>query len=283
MAIYLIDYENVYIAGLDGLENLTKDDQVILIYTQNRAGLNFDLHMRLNACKADLRIMEVTALSSKKNTVKNALDLQLSMYVGYLVGQHPHVPIYIISQDTDFYLILNFFSQYLQNEDTSLSVCASIDDALHGIVAMNTVQLLQEMEAEEAAAKREKEVEATEVTEAESTQQSKPVPTTAAAAKPTANTSTSTKPKRTSSAEVFPKALQKSVRELLETQDQKEINRICAILTAANDLVALNNLLSRYYRDGAKVKQVYHKLKPNYAELRQLALSNSQAQRKKKK
>ena len=30
MAIYLVDYENVYIEGLDGLESLTKSDEVVI-------------------------------------------------------------------------------------------------------------------------------------------------------------------------------------------------------------------------------------------------------------
>ena len=82
MATYLIDYENVYIEGLTGLEYLTKRDEVVIFYTQNRCGLTFELHQRLISCDAKLRLMEVTALSTRKNTVKNALDLQLSMYIG---------------------------------------------------------------------------------------------------------------------------------------------------------------------------------------------------------
>jgi len=89
MATYLIDYENVYIEGLTGLEYLTKRDEVVIFYTQNRCGLTFELHQRLISCDAKLRLMEVTALSTRKNTVKNALDLQLSMYIGYLIGSRP--------------------------------------------------------------------------------------------------------------------------------------------------------------------------------------------------
>ena len=44
MATYLIDYENVYIEGLTGLEYLTKRDEVVIFYTQNRCGLTFELH-----------------------------------------------------------------------------------------------------------------------------------------------------------------------------------------------------------------------------------------------
>ena len=70
---------------------------------------------------------------------------------------------------------------------------------------------------------------------------------------------------------LFPKELQSEVRELLDTDDKQAVNRICAIITASEDLLTLNNLLSRYYHDGKQVKDMYHKLKPSYKALRKLA------------
>ncbi len=245
MAIYLIDYENVYIDGLDGLERLTKRDEVVIFYTQNRCGLTFELHRRLISSKASLRLMEVTAISTRKNTVKNALDLQLSMYIGYLIGSKPQIPLYIISKDTDFDLDLTFFTQYLQKEGTSLTVCASIENALNGVSQLNTSQILQETEAQMQ----------------EGADESKPQEP----ARPTGK-------KKTGAVVVFPKALQASVKELLDLDDAKVINRICAILTASEDLLTLNNLLARYYHDGSQVKTIYHKLKPAFASLREAAV-----------
>lgn len=236
MAIYLVDYENVYIEGLTGLERLKKTDEVVIFYTQNRCGLTFELHRRLISCRAVLRLMEVTALSTRKNTVKNALDLQLSMYIGYLVGSRPKEPLYIISKDTDFDLDLTFFAQYLQEGGASLSICATIENALDGVSAVNTAQMLEE------AAK-------------EATQEEQSAP----AAK-----------KKNGAVVVFSKALQARVKELLETEDKQVVNRICAILTASEDLLSLNNLLSRYYHDGKQVKEIYHKLKPSFNALREL-------------
>ena len=150
MATYLIDYENVYIEGLTGLERLSQRDEVVIFYTQNRCGLTFELHQRLISCKAKLRLMEVTALSTRKNTVKNALDLQLSMYIGYLVGSRPKEPLYIISKDTDFDLDLTFFDQYLQTGKASLAICTTIENALEGVPKTNAEQMLTETEEETA-------------------------------------------------------------------------------------------------------------------------------------
>ena len=241
MAIYLIDYENVYIEGLTGLERLSQKDEVVIFYTQNRCGLTFELHQRLISCKAKLQLMEVTALSTRKNTVKNALDLQLSMYIGYLVGRRPKEPLYIISKDTDFDLNLTFFDRYLQEAGASLSICATIENALNGVAEVNAAKVLAETAEEQP---EERAVE------------------------------TPKKKKKKSAVMVFPKALQMQVRELLEIEEKQAVNRICAILTASEDLLALNNLLSRYYHDGKQVKEIYHKLKPSFSALREMVSQN---------
>ncbi len=241
MGIYLIDYENVYIEGLTGLERLGKSDEVVIFYTQNRCGLTFELHRRLISSKAKLQLMEVAALSTKKNTVKNALDLQLSMYIGYLIGSCPKKPLYIISKDTDFDLNLSFYRQYLQGAGASLSIYATIENALDGVPEVSPVQLLEKAEetAEEAAT---------------------PEPSQEHEHK-----------KKDKDAAFFSKQLRQKVSSLLEIEDKQAVNRICAVVTAAEDLLALNNLLSRYYHDGKQVKEIYHKLKPEFGTLKELA------------
>ncbi|MCR5717652.1 MAG: hypothetical protein K6F80_01280, partial [Oscillospiraceae bacterium] len=59
MAIYLVDYENVYIEGLKGLEELGEEDALHIFYTQNRCGLTFHLYEQLTRCKAKIRLNEV--------------------------------------------------------------------------------------------------------------------------------------------------------------------------------------------------------------------------------
>lgn len=244
MATYLIDYENVYIEGLTGLEYLTKRDEVVIFYTQNRCGLTFELHRRLISCDAKLRLMEVTALSTRKNTVKNALDLQLSMYIGYLIGSRPKERLYIISKDTDFDLNQQFYDRYLQEDVHALSIYSTIENAMKGIPTRDAVQALEETAAAAPAD--------TTSTEEE-------------------NVPAAPKKAKSSAAMLFPKELQSEVRELLDTDDKQAVNRICAIITASEDLLTLNNLLSRYYHDGKQVKDMYHKLKPSYKALRKLA------------
>ena len=186
--------------------------------------------------------MEVTALSTRKNTVKNALDLQLSMYIGYLVGSRPKEPLYIISKDTDFDLDLTFFDQYLQTGKASLAICTTIENALEGVPKTNAEQMLTETEEETA-----------DTTSAEEE-----------------NVPETPRKKRNNSVAMFPKECSPRFGSCWIVDDKRTVNRICAILAASPDLLTLNNLLYRHCHDGKQVKELYHKLKPSYQELRKL-------------
>ncbi|MDE7093282.1 MAG: hypothetical protein K2O52_00055, partial [Oscillospiraceae bacterium] len=79
MAVYLIDYENVYANGLQGIENLTMQDSVYIFYTQNRCNSTFQLYEKLIACRASIHLWEVPICLKTGDTIKNALDMQLIM------------------------------------------------------------------------------------------------------------------------------------------------------------------------------------------------------------
>ncbi len=226
------------------MEYLTKRDEVVIFYTQNRCGLTFELHQRLISCDAKLRLMEVTALSTRKNTVKNALDLQLSMYIGYLIGSRPKERLYIISKDTDFDLNQQFYDRYLQEDVHALSIYSTIENAMKGIPTRCSTgsgrnccgcTLRIRLQQKKKTYRQHR------------------------------------KGKEQCSNAVFRKSYSRKCGELLDTDDKQAVNRICAIITASEDLLTLNNLLSRYYHDGKQVKDMYHKLKPSYKALRKLA------------
>lgn len=105
MSFYLIDYENVNIEGLQGVENLTAADEVIIFYSEHADKLTFDLHRRLNETKAQISYFKVGACK------KNALDFQLVSYLGYLIAQHSGQAFYIISHDTGFQSVVRFWAE----------------------------------------------------------------------------------------------------------------------------------------------------------------------------
>ena len=90
MKYYLLDYENVNTAGLDGLMDLPADSKIILFYTRNSNKIDLGVVNQLRDMEAELSIVEV-------HHGKQALDIQLASYLGYLIGTEP--------EDTEYYII----------------------------------------------------------------------------------------------------------------------------------------------------------------------------------
>jgi hypothetical protein len=103
MAIFLVDYENVNAAGLHGIDQLIPEDEVLLFYTEKAATLPISLHKKINASKARTDYFEVGS------GAKNSLDFQLASYLGYLVAKDPKSEYYIVSRDTGFRAVKEFW------------------------------------------------------------------------------------------------------------------------------------------------------------------------------
>ncbi|MBQ9720135.1 MAG: hypothetical protein IJV64_05500, partial [Oscillospiraceae bacterium] len=89
---YLIDFENVGLKGLEGAQNLTKNDWVHLFSTRNAPKINTATLANFNA--TNLLVHEVPAKSQ-------SVDMHLVSYLGYLLGSHETAPqIVILSNDT---------------------------------------------------------------------------------------------------------------------------------------------------------------------------------------
>ncbi|MDE6036616.1 MAG: hypothetical protein K2G36_12000 [Ruminococcus sp.] len=102
---YLIDYENVHQTGLNGIENLTPLDRLIIFYTENAESLTFPVYEKLVACKAEIQLHKV------KCGGKNALDFQLATFLGYVLGNNPDTECHIISNDKGYEYVLNFWKE----------------------------------------------------------------------------------------------------------------------------------------------------------------------------
>ncbi len=91
--IYLIDYENVHEAGLQGMESCPAGCAIHLFYSQNANRLNLDL---LRGLKASFTVHKV-------HPGRQSLDMQLVSYLGYLIGTEGTDCRYVIvSKDRDF-------------------------------------------------------------------------------------------------------------------------------------------------------------------------------------
>lgn len=109
MAVYLVDYENVNTDGLNGISRLSSEDMVVIFYSENADRMTFGLHRRLNESKATIDIRKVDVGGS------NALDFQLSTYLGYLVALNRDQQYHIVSNDRGYAHVANFWSKQKVN------------------------------------------------------------------------------------------------------------------------------------------------------------------------
>lgn len=105
MATYLIDFENVGSDGLCGTEALTADDRIYIFYSSNSGRISMKMHQCICQSNADFKYFEISAGG------KNALDFQLSTFLGYLISQDGENEIFIISKDRGFRHVLSFWKE----------------------------------------------------------------------------------------------------------------------------------------------------------------------------
>lgn len=110
MNIYLIDYENKK-EHLE-LADLPAEDRVIFFYSQNSETLSFRLHRQILAAKANIEYRFVEAGG------KNALDFQLSSFLGYLIREYRGTDcrFWIVSADKGFQHVSDFWKREFEIE-----------------------------------------------------------------------------------------------------------------------------------------------------------------------
>ena len=274
MAIYLVDYENVYIEGLEGLEQLGKEDTLHIFYTQNRCGLTFDLYQKLTHCDAQVQLNEVSVSLKNGDPVKNALDIQLMMFTGYLIGSRQTDHLYIVSKDKDFWLGTEFFHRFIQDDSIELriipSISASFEPKEEPAPAADA-QVMATLESLAAASDYPEFIEAVErqlddgLTGFAALCNQYASPTVVLPEIPVTEEPEESTP-------MFTVQYHNTVRNLLgKNTDEDTVNRVCEIISGSENLVDLNNGLAKLYRDGERAKTAYHKFKPKFEDLRHLS------------
>ncbi len=103
MKYYLLDYENVNASGLDGIGELSSDCRIVLFYTKNSSKIDLGVFNMLRSMEAEMSIIEV-------HHGKQALDIQLASYLGYLIGTEPaDTEYFIISKDKGYRNVQSFW------------------------------------------------------------------------------------------------------------------------------------------------------------------------------
>lgn len=124
MRYFLVDYENVNWAGLYGISFLTEDDTVLIFYSDHADTVNFTTLDYIMRSKALIKRHRITKFGN------NALDFQLSTYVGYLLGTHTEGEVYIISKDQGYLSVLDFCRERLSSSGIKVEMYNSINALL---------------------------------------------------------------------------------------------------------------------------------------------------------
>lgn len=107
MIIYLVDYENVKVDGLNGLSKLDSNAKLVIFYSDNADKLTFGLHKRLCESNACIEYMRVDVSNGK-----NALDFQLALYAGICLNKFPNSYIFIVSKDKGYDCLQKIANKY---------------------------------------------------------------------------------------------------------------------------------------------------------------------------
>ena len=91
--VYLIDYENVKKNGLNGIENIGKEDRVVIFFSENAKDL--DMRMLSNHGCFGIEFEQVPS-------GKQSLDMCIALYIGVLVENEKDFEVIIVSMDNDY-------------------------------------------------------------------------------------------------------------------------------------------------------------------------------------
>jgi hypothetical protein len=102
MRIFLVDMENV--PKLTNINKLATDDKLILFYSDNTPPMPMDTIKAIQATNVSWEVKKIHL------GAKNALDFQLSSYLGYLIHIHNNAKFIIVSKDKGFEVVKKFWA-----------------------------------------------------------------------------------------------------------------------------------------------------------------------------
>lgn len=107
--IYLVDFENVASEGLYGITQLEPEDQVVIFYSNNSKSLSMRMHILIGKSVCQLDYFEASVGG------KNALDHQVSTWLGYLVAAGAaERNYYVVSRDAGYKFVASFWAEHGQ-------------------------------------------------------------------------------------------------------------------------------------------------------------------------
>lgn len=267
MAVYLVDFENVTSAGISGVQKLTKEDKVYIFYTANAANMSFAAHLNLLSSPAEIIYYNVSSGG------KNALDFQLSSFLGYLISQGKEKQFYIISNDKGYEYVKNFWELSGMADGVTINGSPSVNRTL-ALEKPFTARIVQEAKQEEIPAVEEQavpEIEEAAVVEEAVAEEVIAEPEVKQDAQKKSAKKPAKKKASKAAKEAVPEAMNvlKSTLEKAEVTDKDEIDKIY-------DLLKKSAGKQQFYREMLKIYglergvEVYKMVRPEYTNLTKL-------------
>lgn len=236
MGIYLVDYENVHNDGVSDIRKLSSSDHVVIFYGDSIKSIPFETHVEMMESKADIAYIETHKVA------KNYLDFQLATYLGYLIGKGEKGPVYIISQDTGFDSIVDFWRGRNIEAFRQPSIATTTGEP-------NTAETKTPSAAKSKKKKNKKQEKASKTARKE-----KPDAPEKDAKKKTAD-------------KKLPEAVRKKIRTALK-EEKLPAGKYTTIYNAvenSENKLSLNNTLVKSF-DNAKGSKIYNQIKKIYEE-----------------
>ncbi len=106
MACFFVDYENGSGNAIEGISfaGLKEYDEIIIFYSKKSFSINMERHKELEKVKAKKYYIKVEV------GTENALDFQLSTFLGACINYNPHKKYYIVSKDQGFDCVCHFWN-----------------------------------------------------------------------------------------------------------------------------------------------------------------------------
>jgi len=144
MSIFLIDYENVHNEGLKGINTCKSTDLVFIFYTKSGEKLPIDIVKIIKESKAKVEFIK------SENGSSNALDFQLSSYLGYLISKYPKENFIVISNDGDYKIVQKFWSSRTEFK-TNISLSSNLSLKHTNVVKPDILSTLLDSEFKDIA------------------------------------------------------------------------------------------------------------------------------------
>lgn len=262
---FLIDFENVKSAGLAGLEQLDAADDVVILYSANSNTLSFEMHQKILQSPACVDYYQI------RRGGKNSLDFQLSSLLGYLLGTGDYSHLYVVSNDSGFDVLRDFWtSDFVPTECVvyrrgSIAACLA-----HSLLIQTQPPVEQpapqpEAQAEEPApAAAEEPAPAPVPAPAPAAEEEQPAP--AAEEEPAAQPEEQPQPERRGIADVIEQALPAALRDAVDEETRKQVAAALAKAQGKQDFY--RRIIGSYGQK--KGLEIYKTVKSEYTNLKKM-------------